>query len=257
MPENDLTREELVKMSVDAGVAPLMLRFIPVVECESGSPFAYRTRTDIRSILLGTLPEETYTYVSDRRDLAADLLMHSIQHVITAAREFREAGRKVSFFTVRCPAALAGTADLYKLISEVIRKNPSFDPSQLCLEFPPEILSVDRERAHTAFSDMKLLKVRTAVTGCGTSDFPMAGLLAVSPDLAILDETATAYAGDRNKPQLFSSLVSYIRSMGAEVIAEGEESRRKELRRSDCIGFIDKENTGLSQEEAMTQKEFD
>ncbi|MBQ0009546.1 MAG: EAL domain-containing protein, partial [Ruminococcus sp.] len=133
----------------------------------------------------------------------------------------------------------------------------SFDPSRLCLEFSPEILSVDREKAHTAFLDMKLLKVRTAVTGCGADDFPMAGLLALSPDFAVLDETATGYAGSRNKPQLFPSLVAYLRSMGAEVIAEGTEAMRKELRRSDCIGFIDRENRGLSLEEAKAQKEFE
>ena len=63
MPDETPVFTDYVKMSVDAGVAPLELRFIPIVNPESDFPIAYRTRTQIHSVILGALPPEEYTLV--------------------------------------------------------------------------------------------------------------------------------------------------------------------------------------------------
>ena len=255
MPDETPVFTDYVKMSVDAGVAPLELRFIPIVNPESDFPIAYRTRTQIHSVILGELPPEEYTYVSDKREVGTALLRHSLQHAVTALNAFRKAGREVAFLTVRCPAELVDNADLYAEISQVLQKNPSVDPQKLCLEFPATLMDRQTEKARTAVLDMKLLKIRTALTGCGAEEFPIAKLLTVSPDIVFLDPGATAYAGSRNKPQLLSALVSLIQAMRIDAIAEGTEAQRRAMRGTDCVGFVHTDGVSLSLDEALAQKE--
>lgn len=257
--ESAYSREDYIRMSVDSGVAPLELRFFPIVNCESGYPVAYRTVTTIHSILLGDLPEPAYLYVSDPRDCGVELLKHNIQHAIEAIRKFEKKERHLLFLSVHCPAELVESenVDLFELISGVLKKNPNLDPQKLCLEFPASVLEKETGRAHTAILDMKVLKVRTAIVGCGAEEFPIAKLLTVPPDFVILDPSATEWAGSRNKPQLLSSLVSYIKSMNIEAIAEGTDEQRRSMRGTECVGFIDREAESISFDEALAQKEGD
>lgn len=256
MQKSSLVNNEYVQMSVESGVAPLELKFYPFVECDSGLPIAYRTKTTIHSVKLGDLAEDDYTYVSDKRECGVELLKHNIQHAITAINKFIAAGRNVKFVSVRCPSELVETADLYEIFSEVIQKNPSLKPEMLCLEFPASLIMEQKsDKARTGVLDMKLLNIRTALVGCGTEDFPISKLLAVTPDIVILAPEATAWVGSRDKPRLFSSLVSYVNSMDIEVIAEGTEEQRKSMRGSDCSGFFVTDCEPLTLDEAVAQKE--
>lgn len=249
------TRKEYIRLTVDAGVPPLELRFYPIVDVESGAPIAYRTKTTIHSVILGEMEEGSYTYVTDRRACGIELLKHNVQHAFTAIRAFAEAGREdVKFITVRCPAELAYREDLYEIVSHVVEKNPATDKNKLCLEFPAPLLDADKEKAGRALKDMKILGLRTAIVGCGEESFPVSKLLSVTPDIVFLDPSATEWAGSRNKPQLLSSFVSYIRSMGMDAIAEGTEKERRAMRGSDCIGFAYTDGEGISAEEAIAQK---
>lgn len=249
------TFAEYVTMTVESGVAPLELRFYPIVAPDSGLPVAYRTATRIRSVVLGVMEEKEYTYVSDKRTIGEEVLKHNLQHAIAALKEFANAGRNVRYLSVRCPAELPGRTELYRVISGVLNKNPNLDPSKLCLEFPASVMEQDTAKTGEAMKDMKLLKVRTAIVGCGAENFPMAKLLTVTPDIVVLDGFSTGWAGSRDKPQLMTSLISYVISMGIECVAEGTEEIRRALRRSDCVGFIDREAESLSLAEAIAQKE--
>ena len=251
MQDSTPTFSDYVTMSVDAGIAPLELRFIPIVRPGSGDIIAYRTRTLIHSIILGELSPEVYSSVSDRREVGILLLRHALQHAITALSAFDRAGRKVQFLSVRCPAELVETADLYGEISAVLQKNPTVDPQRLCLEFPASLMDQQTQKARTAILDMKLLKLRTALVGCGAEEFPVAKLLTVSPDIVFLDPSATAFAGSRNKPQLLSALVSLVMSMHIDAIAEGTKAQRDAMRGTDCIGFLHTDGKCLSLDEAL------
>lgn len=257
MQDTNLTHKDYVQMAIDAGVAPLELRFFPILGCESGFPVAYRTQTVIHSVLLGDMQESYYTRVSDVRPCGLELLKHELQHLVPAIQQFAKAERNVAYFSVRCPSEFVESADLYQAVSDVLSKNPTLKPEKICLEFPASLMEKDSERARASILDMKVLKVRTALVGCATENFPLAKLLTVPTDSVILDPAATMWAGDRNKPQLLDSLVAYIRSMGIEVVAEGTPEQRKLMRRSDCFGFFESGTEGLSFEEALAQKEED
>lgn len=255
MEKTELTHNDYVKMSVDSGVSPLELRFVPIVSCETGFPVAYKTKTQINSNIMGTLTEEDYTNITDRMDCGTELLKHSLQHVLTAVAKFEEKFRNVSFFTVRCPVGIADNQRLYDTLSAVLKKNPLIKPEKICLEFPPELLEKDVETAKKCLNDAKLLKVRTLIGECGKEGFPLTRLIDITPDVVILDKEATKWAGDRNKPRLLTSMIAYLGSMGISVLATGNEKQRKAMRTTDCIGFIYDDEKTLSLEEALAQKE--
>ncbi|MCQ2399288.1 MAG: EAL domain-containing protein, partial [Clostridia bacterium] len=192
--------------------------------------------------------------VSDKREVGIELLKHNIQHAITALTLFEKANIDLDFLSIRCPADIIDKLSLYDIVSEILQKNPKFDSSKLCFEFPATILDKDTERAKTALLDMKLLKIRTAIVGGGDENFLLSKIVQVTPNIVFLTPTATAWGGNRNKPELLKSLTAYIKSMGAEVIAEGRDINRKGLRGVECLGFLDVGGEALSLDDALARK---
>ena len=106
MENETLTFNDYVRLSLDSGVAPLELKFFPIVDCESGLPVAYRTTVDINSVIAGVLTEKEYAPYCDRHAIGVELFRHHLQHAITAIFAFEKAKRDVRFLTVACPAEI-------------------------------------------------------------------------------------------------------------------------------------------------------
>lgn len=235
--EKELTFNQHVKLTIDSGLAPIELKYYPIVNVDGPESIAFRTSTSINSIVFGELKEDDYKHISDKRLCGIELLKHNIQHAIGAIKAFTKANKQVGFISVRCPGEIIERTSLYDLVKEVLQQNPSVDPSKLCLEFPENLLELDPEKVKYAVLDMKLLKVRTALQGVGKEEFKVSKLTSIPVDFAIIDKSASEWAGSRNKPQLFNSLLSYISAMGVESIAIGTQDNKKEIRYSDAVGF--------------------
>lgn len=253
MDNEKLTFNDYVRLSLDSGVAPIELRFYPFEDCESGFPVAYRTSLIINSVIAGTLTEKDFSPYCDNHPCGVQLFRHHLQHAITAILSFAKAEKQIEFISVACPADIVNAEPLFDLMSDVLKKNPRLEPQKLCLEFSPAFLA-DTEKARAVVMDMKVLKVRTMLTGCGTEDFPLSKLLRVPADIAMLHPSVTEWAGSRDKPKLVPSLINYVNSMGAEVVAEGEEEKRPSLRNTECIGFLPVGAQPLTWREVVEQK---
>ena len=72
-------------------------------------------------------------------------------------------------------------------------------PEAICLEFPPALLKArgteDRLKIRKSILDMKLLKVRTMVTGIGIAEISPAMFYEVPADIFVLDPVITAIHG--------------------------------------------------------------
>ena len=255
MEEKDQVFNHYVKLQIDSGLKPLEPVFYPIVPVDGVEAIAFRASTTINSIMMGVMKQEDYTPVSDNRLCGTELFKHNIQHAIASLKEFDKAHKRCDFIAVRCPAQLIEKCALYDLVKEVLQKNPSIDPSRICVEFTENLLDQDAEKAKYAVLDMKILKLRTALVGVGREDTKISKLVSVPVDLAIIDKEATKWAGDRNKPQLFNSLLSYIKAMGVESIASGNEEQRKELHYSEAIGFMFEGTEPISLEAAISVAE--
>lgn len=247
------TFDDYVALSLESGVPPIDFIYRPIVDCDAGEVIALRAETVINSVVLGRLGEADYTGVCDERESGIALFAQSVRHALRAIERFRECSTPISFLSVRCPAEIAETpgADLFGMVRDALREHRTVPPSALCIEFPPSLMEKHTDKARTALLDLKALKVKTMIAGCGKEDFPISKLVTVPPDAVMLDESATAWAGSRDKPALFSALVSYLKSMGIEAYAAGTAEKRRALRNSDCVGFLDSERAPLTQAEVL------
>lgn len=254
MDNKTMSFNDYVKLSQESGVPPLELKYTKITDCESGSTIAFRTQTIVNSVVLGTLTEKDYTDVCDKRDTGIEVFKHTLQHLLIALKRFELLeDTPIQFLSLRCPSEIVENenADLYEIVSAILSKFPTADASKICIEFDSSLLDKQTEKARTAMLDMKLLKVRTMLTGCGKEEFSLPKLLNIPPDIVLLDKETTEYAGSRDKPQLVSSLVAYIKSMGIDTVAEGNIDKRYALRNADCLGFIDVDDTAMSLGDAL------
>lgn len=246
--------DDYVSLSVKSGVAPIELLYRPIIDCETGRVLALLAETVINSSLLGRLNEVDYTGVCDGRLSGIALFVQSLRHALCDLDVFRARFAPPSFLSIRCPAELAEApdVDLFSTVRNVLKGHRNVSPSALCIAFPASLTEKQTEKARKAILDLKVLKVKTLITGCGKEDFPISKLVTITPDAVVLDESATAWAGSRDKPRLFPALVTYLKSMGIEAYAEGAEEKRHAMRNTDCAGFIDRERQPLSREEILS-----
>lgn len=238
MEEKQLNFNDYVRLQIDAGVAPLEPVFYPIVRVEGVDPFAFRSSTVIHSIIMGVMKEIDYTMVSDKRLCGIELLKHNVQHAIASLKAFDKAHKRCDFIAVRCPAQMIEKTSIYDVVKGVLEKNPSVNPQRICIEFTEDLVEHEGEKVKLAILDLKLLNVRTALVGVGKEEFKVSKILSAPVDYAIIDKSASEWAGNRNKPQLFNALLSYIKSMGVDSIAVGNEAEKKEMHFSEAVGFL-------------------
>lgn len=231
---------DLVGMTIASGVKPLEMRFAQINSCYRKLPIAYRSFTYINSISMGVIPPEKYAFAADVSEQGMAIAKWNIREGIRTVRRFISEGRHVDFVTVRCPAKLAFEVDLYDWMKGIMEEYDFHTPEKLCLEFPQSLLYENEEKARLSMLNLKLLKVRTVLSGCGADDCPTSRLLRVPVDMVILDPAMTVLAGDRDKSNSLSMLISYLQSMQTEVIAEGvrNDDQIATLSRAGCIGYI-------------------
>lgn len=255
MDEQDVVFNKYVQLQLDSGLVPLEPVYYPIIVVDGVNPIAFRSSTKINSIMMGEMKEENYVRVSDNRSVGIELLKHNVQHAIAALKAFDKAHKRCDFISVRYPAGIIEIGNMYEVLKEVLLKNPSVDPSRICVEFTEDLVDKDSEKARLAVLDMKILKLRTALVGVGKEDSKVSKLVTIPVDYAMIDKEATKWAGDRNKPHLFNSLLSYIKAMGVQSIVIGKEEKKKEMRFSDAIGFMFEGIDPISLDEAVALAE--
>ena len=259
-------KPDYVAMTAASGVAPLEMRFSQINSCYRRLPIAYRSYTYINSVLEGVLPPEKYAFAADETERGIRLAKWNIREALRAIRRFEEAGRNIEFVSVRCPARLALEQDLFAWMQQVLKDNAFDQPEKLCLEFPQSLLYEDAERVRASILSMKLLKVRTMMSGCGEKDCPVTLLMNLPLDYVVLAPWITVRTDSREQGAAVTALLSFLRAIPIDVIADGAASDEqiRMLSRADCWGYIPSSGyTGTVQhgrlrmtlEDALAQKE--
>ncbi|MBR4768785.1 MAG: EAL domain-containing protein [Lachnospiraceae bacterium] len=239
----DRTAQSFVNATIEAGIDPLEMRFAQINSTYPPEPIAYRSFTYLNSTVTGVTPPEVYAKETDATEEGFNLAKWNITHALRAARKMELAGRKVSYVTARCPFEICLREDLYEIVKQLAEEQ-GLSPEAICLEFPPALLKArgteDRLKIRKSILDMKLLKVRTMVTGIGIAEISPAMFYEVPADIFVLDPVITAMADSKSKGAMVSSLVGFLRSFSAEVIADGvySDSQITSLTRCDCRAYI-------------------
>ncbi len=229
-----------IKMTLDSGIAPLETRFSQINSCYRKLPVAYRSYTYINSVVEGVIPPEKYSYAADETETGVRLARHNIKTAIKAIEQMIIAGRKVEFVTARIPSKMVADNDFYGTIKAILDESGFGFPEKLCLEFPRTLLFEDEEQARMAILSMKLLKVKTMMTGCGEKDSPITPLFNIPVDYVLLSPFVTSMMATRDHGNSATAFLAFLRGLPCDIIADGvyNDEQITALSRADCFGYI-------------------
>ena len=229
-----------LELALQAGVAPLEMRFSQINSCFRRLPIAYRSVTYINSVIEGVIPPEKYSFAADGTDRGMKLAKWNLRQAIRAIRSFEARGRHVDFVTARCPASLCLEDDLYEWMRSFLEEEDFHRPNKICLEFSQSLLYEDEEKVRASILGMKLLGVKTLMTGCGEKDCPVSCLIHIPVDYVLLAPWLTALMDSRGKSTSVSALLAYFRRLEIQVIGEGaqNDAQISALSRADSYGYI-------------------
>ena len=257
---------KLVKMSLDSGIAPIEIRYSQINSCYRKLPVAYRSYTYINSVVEGVISPEKYSFAADETDTGIRLAKYNFKAAMKAVEQFIIAGRKIEFVSLRVSPRMLLDLDFYATVKSILDESDFNFPDKLCLEFPRTVLFEDDEKVRMALLGMKLLKVKTMMSGCGEKDSPVTPLINLPFDYVILSPHLCALTDSRDKGTTIASFISFIRGLPCGVIGEGiyNDDQITALSRADCFGYIPSSGYNGSVEhgrlrmpidEALAQKE--
>lgn len=231
---------KLIRMSLDAGVAPIEVRYGQINTCYNKLPAAYRSYIYINSVVEGVVAPEKYSYAADETEAGERLARIGLREAMKAVEQFIIAGRKIAFVSVRVPPKMVRNDDFYGLIKSILDEYDFQFPDKLCLEFPRTVLYEDTEKTRMAILSMKLLKVKTMMAGCGEKDSPVTPLLDLPFDYVLLSPSMTARSDSRDKGTAVAAFLAFLREVPCDIIADGvyNDEQVTALSRADCYGYI-------------------
>lgn len=231
---------DYLQMTLASTIPPLEMKFSPINGCIYKRIMAYQSFTYMNSVIEGVIPPEQYTYAADETDRGVKLSIWNITQAIKAIQEFKKARIKFDFVTARVSPKLVNKKDFYEFIKSIFAKCKFDEPQKICLEFPRTVLFEELEQVRMALLNMKLLNAKTMMSGCGELDNPVSMLFSLPFDYVIMAPWLMDLADNRAKRSSFESFVSFLRTTGCEIIAEGvkNDEQIQVLTRADCYGYI-------------------
>lgn len=238
--EEQPQKPDYLTLTLESRVLPLEMRFSQINNCYRKTPFAYRSYTYVNSVIDGVISPERYSFAADQTEQGIRLSRWNISEAISAAKKFAESGRKTDFITARVSPKIVDQLDFYAYIKEFADSCGIEDYSKLCLEFPRTVLFEDHEKVRAAVLALKLLKIKSMLSGCGESDSAVTPLFDIPFDYVILAPALSYRITDRGKKAAMEAFLAFIRLLGCDVIADNviNDDQISAFVRADCVGYI-------------------
>ena len=232
--------EIYVAHTLESGVEPVELRFLPLYDCYYHRVTGYTGRGYINSVLYGTLTPEDYLPALEEDSLGADFAIRCLKNTLTVLRTTKTDLLRVEYVGVLCPLSLLGDPRLFDRLAGLAGRTESAILKKIHLEFGKEVLSMEKEALRTAFSDVRAAGFRVSVRGYGEADFPMTALIDTVPDAVYLSAETVKLFSDREKAAAVPAFVRFAGSLDVQVIAEGveDDGQIRELNSAECTAFL-------------------
>lgn len=217
--------------TIDSGVVPIELKFTPVYDCLFSGVTGFRGRAVVNSVLYGSLlPSDYQSALEEDRDLAVTFTARSLRSALSDLSRLRPEIRDISLLSVQCPVSVVRRGTLPAELARPLRGAEPGYAGLVCLEFGPELLRLPKKTLNDLLLSVRALGCKVAVSGYGREDFPMFALSNAAPDVLILSEPASW------EEARLTAFVSFARSLGARVLAEGvgSEAQLKRLNAAHC-----------------------
>lgn len=251
-----MDKNELLAKTLDSGIAPIEIKFIPVMSTSTRQTFAFRTVMQLNTQSLGVLLPADYEPVAARTVQCLNLALSNIADISDFIALAKDYGIKIDWLSAACPVRMLTKGSAAKLLDEHFSEIGFSDPSQLCLEFPSQVLFENREKAASELNALKFMGIKTVLTGYGDDYCPTLRLAGFPFDYVILDRNVTQKMAAPESAQSVSALIAYIKGLGIDVIAEGVTGNEliSDFFRADCRGYIPEPDKLLSMSEALPDK---
>ena len=238
--EEQPQKPDYLTLTLESRVLPLEMRFSQINDCYKKTPFAFRSFTYVNSVIDGIIPPERYSFAADQSEEGIRLSRWNVKEAAAALKKLADEGKKVDFITARVSPKIVDQLDFYAYVKELADGCGAVDYSKLCLEFPRTVLFEDHEKVRAAVLALKLLKIKSMLSGCGESDSALTPLLDLPFDYVILAPSLSYRINDRGKKAAMEAFLSFIRLLGCDVIADNvtNDEQISALVRADCIGYI-------------------
>lgn len=229
-----------LRSALSSEIEPITVYKQPVFSCSgSPDPIAFRTETVLNSTLVGRLDPADYQSTADksaRGILLADRTLYAVCKAISLLPENEIHLRWISLY---CPVSMITETDLIETLGKLFGGDKE-KRKKLMLEFPVSCLYEESDKLRSTLLDMKLLGVKSALTGYGSEYCPMMRLASFPFDCVILDPGVRALM--QQDPKAAETLIAYARSLHIDVVATGIENGEEEAPlyyRADCFGYTD------------------
>lgn len=238
--EPQAPKPDYLTMTLESRVLPLEMRFSQINNSYKKAPFAYRSYTYINSVIDGIISPERYSFAADQTEQGIRLSRWNIAEAAKAAKKLADAGRETQFVTARVSPKIVDQLDFYAYIKEFADNCGVEDYTKLCLEFPRTVLFEDQQKVREAILALKLLKIKSMLSGCGNTDSAVTPLFDIPFDYVILAPSLAYRIDDRGKKAAMEAFLSFLRLLGCDVIADNVENddQISALIRADCVGYI-------------------
>lgn len=229
-----------VKMSMEAGVAPMELRFTQVNDIMTQNAVAYRAKVVVNSVLLGKLEEAQYDSAMTISPEGAQLAKWGIRQTVLLIDRMERANREFDWISITCPPSILVREDIYTYLQNLLNEVQLEHPKKLCLEFPNTLLLENQKKIQRVLLDIKLLGVTIIMNGCAADNCPVQSMATLPLDYAVMDKSINYMIKDDKKRNVLNALMQYIKSMDMSAIIEGimDDSEINALNASDFYGYV-------------------
>jgi len=217
-----MVQEEKIMEAVASGVSPIQLKKVNIRGCSTHSPIAFYNTLFINSTLLGVMAPELYTPTATLSNQSIPLFKRALVQAKEKMLELKAGRSRIEWMTLKCPLDVLVAPDLSDILNETLPEE--WQRSMLCLEVPESILYEDSQKYEDVFFQLKVLGVKTLLSGFGTEKCPIMRLLSFQFNYVMLDASLASYMRDEKTVPVGTGISSLAASTKASVIATGVEN---------------------------------
>ena len=223
----------IINDTLASGVEPLRRLYHGIYDGYDDVAIAYVSETEIFLTVTGRLPD--YESKIDLRPVGIKWSVSNIVAAYRALQKLREKGKRVRFITAFVTTSFL-EGDVESALTDLAAKGITGEGIVLAIREKTILTSV---KARKGIEMLRAMGYGAAIYGFSGQE-SLTGLTEAAVDYVFLTESLTALSGDRDKPGLFTALMTLLRALRCEIVLCGVKNDDviRDATASECFGVM-------------------